>query len=778
VFRKPPQPLAPFALCSLAGIIVADALPCDLAARLWPWGCGSALLLFALAAWLRFRKNPRPASLGNPARAATWLATAALFFAWHAHLLSGGPGPALAARIPAQGCVVQAVGVVDEEPAPEARFQLKLESLTLGNQPVQTSARVLVRWSGDLPRYGDRVEITGDLRRLAPPRNPGVFDSPRIWQRQGIHTELRVRYPNDARVLAHDCGSAFVARAYALRHEMEGTMALDLEDTPELVGMIQSMVLGSRGESLAETKKLFQYTGTMHLFAVSGMNVAMLAGLAAWLLQVVGVRRRAMACIVIPLLWVYCYATGLTPSSLRATVMATLALAGFLFDRPALAWNTLGASTLALMVWSPAQLFTPGFQLSFGMVAFLMATAGPIQERLKPLTQPDPFLPRVLWPRALILRCRAQQKCLEALAVSTVAWIGSMPLTLYYFHLWSPSTIPANFAAVFLAWILLTLGLASVLAGAFWQGLAVIFNNANWLFAKVLLVVVSFFAALPWGHYYVGMPSLKPAPLCEVEVLDVPGGGAIHLQTHAGRRCDWLLDCGSASAFTYTVSPYLRSRGVNNLDGFLLTHGDSQHIGGAAELLREMAPAEVIDSPLADRSLYRRATHTALETLAKGKAIVRRGDTLTLAPGITLRVLFPPPDCRASSADDKALVLRLDAANKRILFTSDAGFLTERWLLENAPGQELQADILVKQMHARDFSGTPEFLKAVHPALIVASSATFPPQERIKEEWARQVEALGIRLLRQDQTGAVQITLDAGRTWNAEPFMKPAQGEK
>lgn len=779
MFIKPRQPLALLALCAVSGILAADALAPGVAAHFLPWTVGITGILLALAAGLKLgHKIALPP--GVPAvRITLRLATAALFFSWHAHLLTGGPGATLVNRIPPQGTVVQAVGIVDEEPEPDTRFRFRLESLTLASgEKLQTSAPVLVRWKGDLPRYGDRVQIVGDIHRLAPPRNPGVFDSPKIYQRQGIYAQLKVRYPNDTRILQHDCGSPFVARAFALRHWMKGTMALDLEDSPELVAMIQSMALGSRGESLAETKRLFQYTGTMHLFAVSGMNVAMLAGMSAWLLQVIGVKRRAMACIVIPLLWVYCYATGLTASSLRATVMASVALAGFLFDRPALSWNTLGAAILVLMAWNPGQLFTPGFQLSFGIVAVLMAVTPPLQEWLKPYVQPDPFLPRPLWTRSLILGCRVKQEILAALAVSTVAWIGSMPLTVYYFHIWSPSTIPANLLAIFFAWAMLILGLASVLAGTFCHWLTIVFNNANWLLAKGLLLVISAFASIPFGHVYVEMPSFHRAPFCEVEVLDVPGGGAIHIRTNNEGRHDWMLDCGSASAFTYSVAPYLRSRGVNHLDGFLLTHGDSQHIGGSAELLRDMAPAEVIDSPLRDRSPYRKAAQATLEASAQGKGIVSRGDILTLAPGITLRILFPPEGLRATSADDKAFVLRLDAGGKRILFTSDAGFLTERWLLENAPVEELHSDILIKQMHGKDFSGTPAFLAAVRPTLLVASSTPFPPQEHINDDWAAQVESRGIRLLRQDRTGAVKITLNADGVWQVEPFLKPDEGGK
>ncbi|MDD5349950.1 MAG: ComEC/Rec2 family competence protein, partial [Chthoniobacteraceae bacterium] len=487
----------PLALCAMAGIVTADGLAPIGGGPLAPCAAGGALLLGLAAILWQRRKASRHALF------CAWAAVAALFFAWHAWALTSGPGPALAAGIPAQGCVVEAVGVVDGEPDPPARFAVRLQSLTRGEKSAPCAARVLVRWPGDAPRYGDRVTLAGDLHLLEPPRNPGVFDSPRVWHRRGVYAELRVRYPRDARVMEHDRGSPFIARSLALRHWMERTMALDIEDSPQLVALIQSMVLGTSGDSLKETQKLFQYTGTMHLFAVSGMNVAMLAGVLQYVLQVAGLRRRAMVCLILPALWVYCYATGLAASSLRATLMATVVYLGLLLDRPALSWNTLGAAVLGILAWDSNQLFTPGFQLSFGMVAFLLAFAPRSQQALRPLTDPDPFVPRLLWPTWLLWSCKARRFAVDAASVSTIAWIGSMPLTLYYFHLWSPSTIPANLFAVIPAWLMMTLGMASVLAGMVWAPLAALFNNANWLIAKGLLAGISWMAALPGAHEYI-----------------------------------------------------------------------------------------------------------------------------------------------------------------------------------------------------------------------------------------------------------------------------------
>jgi hypothetical protein len=188
---------------------------------------------------------------------------------------------------------------------------------------------------------------------------------------------------------------------------------------------------------------------------------------------------------------------------------------------------------------------------------------------------------------------------------------------------------------------------------------------------------------------------------------------------------------------------------------------------------------------LVDRSRYRQAVHKELEKASLGKAIVWRGDVLTLGPKMTLHVLFPPAGFDARVADDKALILRLDVENvggkpgnpqpgpMRILLTSNAGFVSEHWLLEHAPKDELRSDIIIKGMHAKDLSGTAEFLAAVHPTLVVTSAGEFPAAQRVSENWAAMVQAHGIRLLRQDETGAVNIAVERDGTWSAEPFLKP-----
>lgn len=779
----------------------------------WLWSCALVLGLCALLCrwWARTLESPRLRRhldwRHGSERPLLWLGIAALSCSLHLWHEVHSPGKRLAAQIPPSGCTIEAEGIVIEEPGERGHFRVRLDTTTMLGRQQQAGAKVIALWPMErtgymkrpvvdistLPRYGDRVRLKGMINLLQRTRNPGEFSKQKVWQREDIVAELSVRYREDAQIIGHDEGHWLIARSLELRHWMERTLAQGIEDEPEIVAVLESIVLGTQSDTPQELFDLFRYTGTIHLFSVSGLHVAMVAALSLFLFQALGVPRRWMLLAVLPMLWGYAFITGLAAATVRATTMATIALLGVALYRVALPWNTLGLAAIVILAVDTQQLFRAGFQLSFLLVAALLVGVRPVNNRLLPLAQPDPFLPPRLWSRTIRARVWAWKHAAGALSVSLVAWVASIPLTLYYFRLFSPSSVPANLVAGVLSWVILALSLASAAAGVVCTWLSVTLNNANWLFTKALLGGLAFFANLPWAHRYVELPSVEPTPLCAIQVFDLAGGGAtvLHLDMNGERRT-WMLDCGSSAAFRWTVLPYLRERGVNRLDGVLLTHGDSAHISGSVDLLAEMPVGEVLDAPLRDRSLHRRKVHSLLAAGDRGKAIVRRGDKVTLAPGATLHILFPPSPMPPTglplrTADDKAIVARLDIeiptkrgrhgelrgepTVRRLLFTSDAGFGTEEWLRENAAAGELQADVVIKGRHTADYSGTPAFLHAVRPQLVVASGAPFPAEQRIDERWAAKLEASGVKLLRQDQSGAVRLAIDHDGTLRAHGFL-------
>jgi competence protein ComEC len=134
-----------------------------------------------------------------------------------------------------------------------------------------------------------------------------------------------------------------------------------------------------------------------------------------------------------------------------------------------------------------------------------------------------------------------------------------------------------------------------------------------------------------------------------------------------------------------------------------------------------------------------------------------------------MRVLFPPEGFQAKIADDQALVVQLLIDKQpRVLFVSDNGTATEDKLLQS--GIDLRSDIIVKGQHHSGVSGSAAFIDAVHPKVIIATSRSFPNSERITDEWAEMVRGRGIKLFRQDESGAVELKFFP-KDWEARSYL-------
>jgi len=730
---RPRLPFLGLALAAVVGVAAADWWMLPLPHLLGAFGLTALLSLFIPRTWLCL------------------LCTGAAFATLHTVEFKHHPHREIVAG---QNHPSTLRGVVWTEPEPLTFFSGR----QTGTFRLKTTdhAFVLTTWAGPLPRYGDRVSITGQLVALPVARNPGQLDFAALLHRQSVFAQIEATFPQDCRIEGHDAGHPLIALSLRTSRWMQEQLAVDLEDSPELATLIASMVLGLRGETPTEVKDMFRTTGTLHLFAVSGLNVGMLAVIAVFVLRPLGFGRRVVAAITIPLLFFYALVTGLSPSCVRAAIMATLVLLGLLVERPASVYNSLAAAAVLILAWDTNQLFIPGFQFSFVLVFTIVWLASRISRRLEPLGRPDPFLPPPLWNWRQRSVAFGTKLLAASFGVTFAAWLGSLFFMAGYFHIVSPSAILANLVAVPIAFCVLALGIATVLTAAIAKPIAVLFSNANWLCAKALLGTVKMFTLVPGGHVYVELPRLEPTPACEITVLDASEGGTIHLRSG---EADWLVDCGAKWSYDSLTLPYLRSRGINRLDTLLLTHGDAQHIGSASALFADLTPRLLLDSTVKDRSSTRRHFHAELIAQRRGKAFARRGDEFTLGRS-RVQVLFPPRGWLGNLADDKALVVRIECEGRRVLLMSDAGFITERWLIDHEP--DLRADVLVKGHHSRDLSGTEDFIGHVAPAVVIAGQLRYGAAAEPLDAWCETIAAKGIAVFRQDHCGAARIAIREG----------------
>ena len=218
----------------------------------------------------------------------------------------------------------------------------------------------------------------------------------------------------------------------------------------------------------------------------------------------------------------------------------------------------------------------------------------------------------------------------------------------------------------------------SLVAAIFSPALSLVFNNANWSLAQFILSLVQVFAQLPSGHAYVERPHWPTGARAELTVLDAGAGAAVHLRTEGAIGSSIP---GSARDYERFLRDYLHSRGIDRLDGLVLSHGDSLHIGGASAVVDEFRPRRVIDNGAPDRS----SVHRALVVRLGEREIAEQGFAFAVGRDVTARILYPTPGSKVKAADDQALVVQLIIAGKhRVLLVSDSGPANRELLLAPA----------------------------------------------------------------------------------------------
>jgi ComEC/Rec2-related protein len=698
------------------------------------------------------------AALVRPGTPALLVAVASAFALAHGWQWRDTPARQWAAQLAPESREVRVIGVLTEEPKENPpgvyRAPLRVERWQIGSQRIDLTSEVVVRWSPEkTPRYGDRWDISGVISRIPPPRNPAEFNAADWWGRRGVFLELRGGKDTPPQLLARHAGSPLQSAALSARAWMLHTLGLGLDNAPQMRALIAGLTLGVRDTGADEFADAFRQTGTFHLFSVSGLHVGMVALLLWLVLCPLGLSRRRAVLVIIPSLFFYALITGASPPSIRAAVMLSVAFAGFLLDRPVSPASSLAAAALLLLGYDTNQLFSPGFQMSFSIVAAIFLLSPPLQEWFSRRLRPDPFLPRRLYTRRQEFAADAGHGLASTLGVSSAAWLGSLPLTLVVFHLLPVLAIPANMLSVPLAFGILAVSMLALLAGPFSAWLTTVFNNTSWGLASVLVAVVESTAALPGS--YVRFPPGWLQPPARLTVFDLGEGGAQLLRTP---QKSWLFDSGSAGDFRRIIDPALRAAGITHLDALVVTHGDADHIGGAPLLFTQAPPHRLIESVLRDRSRVRRSLHASMQAGGQPKTLVLPGDWLQAGRATTVQFLAPESKRGGRSADDQAIVARLETGGFGVLLMSDAGAGTESHLVQQSAA-DLRSDILVLGRHGDDIVATGEFLAAVQPRVVILGARDPFRHGRDEEPLRTRLAATGAEIFAQDECGAVITTI-------------------
>ncbi len=553
--------------------------------------------------------------------------------------------------------------------------------------------------------------------------------------------------------------------------------------------LARGMVLGEDDRIDAATRTDFKQSGLAHHLAVSGENVLLLALLATPLLALAGLSRRARLLGVLALVAIYVPVTGAGPSIQRAGAMGAAGIVAALSGRPRSRWYALALAAIATLSLNPRSSGDVGWQLSFAAVAGIFLWSGPL--------------------RAILLggapRPSAAGRALcEGAAMTGAATVATAPLFAHHFGQVSVASLAANLLALPAIAPLMWLGMLAAVAGQVPALPVESLNAMNSLLLAYVAQVAHWLGSPRWAQAGVRLDGtaavlaayvaiglamtvslralarrprrvrglrgrrlavalavfscgLAAAPLVatptsgraaprglEVDVLDVGQGDAILLRPERGEPI--LVDGGPPGD---ELAANLRDAGVDRLGAAVVTHDQSDHTGGVAELLGDLPVRRLVYAEAGGRLLRLAAAAGARPTRVAEGTDLRSGR-------LDVEVLWPPRELLDGPADDpnaRALVLLARWRGFSILLTADAE-------AEAVPIDPGPVDVLKLAHHGSDDAGLDALLDRTAPRLAVISVGAGNPYGHPTPATLATLSAHGIPVLRTDQAGTIEIEAD------------------
>ena len=244
-------------------------------------------------------------------------------------------------------------------------------------------------------------------------------------------------------------------------------LGLGLEQKrPDLAALLRALMLGSIHELSGDQRQVFMQSGTMHLFAISGLNIGVIATTLQALLSLLRLPAWARCVIGLVLLWVFVDVTGASPSAIRAFAMAACLQAASVLRQPANLLSALTLSAAGVLLLSPLQVFSPSFLLSYGIVATLLLLGAPLGEAWLARWSPYRDVPPVTWTLWQRITELLWRRLAPTLAVGLATSLAGLLSGLEFFQLLTPGALFTNLILIPAASATTLAGFASLLCGA------------------------------------------------------------------------------------------------------------------------------------------------------------------------------------------------------------------------------------------------------------------------------------------------------------------------
>lgn len=654
--------------------------------------------------------------------------------------------------------------------------------------------------------FGDEVVLEGLIYRPAGLRNPGLFDYSKYLEMRNIRALLKVKDRSSVEVVGTRPANLVQRLAYKVRHRIRGLF--DKYMDKQYGGFLKAIIIGDRNDLANSIKDDFVKTGTVHVVAISGLNVGLIAALILFIFGMLRIPRKMNLALTVALLVFYSYMVGSGPPIVRSVIVFSIFAIGYIMNREPDNLNSLSVAAFLILLWNPKELFDPSFQLSFVSVASIIIFM-PHIDRLFGL---DKFTGRSS-------REKFARYILKGVSVSVAAWAGTWPIIAYYFNIISPVAVIANLIAIPMLFILTCAASLFLAFGLVMPALASLVTPVLYLIEWALFMSNKILAQIPLAFFRVAAPSLEtsllyyglialpllPASMelkkfritrgevlilvmlflnisvwsalvggmknkdeLKITVLDVGQGDSMFVEFPD--RGNLLIDGGSGGqeekfdVGKSVVAVYLWNKGITRIDAVAVTHFHEDHLGGIIYILKNFKVGCVIDNgalPATDNPIYREYIKTIRAKRIR-RIVVGEGDMLDPSNGVKILILNPEKREHISDSNENSVVMKLVYGKFAMLFCADAqGLALKR--MSSYDGL-LRSDVAKIPHHGGrlgDNTAVKYFLETVSPKDAVISVARMNRYGAPSEITLDILTSLGIKTYTTKDDGALTVSTDS-----------------
>ncbi len=632
-----------------------------------------------------------------------------------------------------------------------------------------------------LPLPGDSICYEASWYPVTPPTVPGAFNTKGWLKSQGLSAYGKFLHWESRR-------GAWTAERSFFKFRTWIKSRFDDYLTPSETGLLLGLLAGDRSGIPEALRSDFQRSGLVHVLAISGFHVVLLAGLLMTLLKATRLPHKAARIAAIILMFIYVPVTGASPAVRRAVLMFSVPQLGALLQRPADTFNSLGVALLFILIPNPNELWNPGFQLSVAATAGIL-----IGSKENPLGAIPDFLKKSrVWGKL-------QDLVINPTYVTLCATIATAPFLIHHFKTLSPFAWLGNIIVVpAISWGMQA-GLFALLspfdilrqyfcyAASFFLRLAGLFTRTLSDSAEASITVGPFSPAalLFAGFLFSILPSIRKNRIARIYALcsllafsvmfcidsytrivhptwtltaiDIGQGDSILITTPSGKHI--LVDAGPndrRDSGKDIIVPYLHHIGVRQLDALVVSHPDADHFGGSGSIVKMFPVKEIwishcaVDTPKPDwQEVLRESRERDIPI-----RIIHRGFRWKESL-FEIEAVHPRPGI-CGETNEESITLRAKGLGHSAVLTGDLTKGGEKEILKTTA--YLKSDVLKVGHHGSKTSSSPPFLTAVAPRLALISSGRKNRFRHPHKQVTARLDSLHIPYLNTAKSGTVTVT--------------------